>query len=168
MSTSSEAPAPTGAELRAIQDPNPFAALGRAVSFMMTMPAFGELKFGHWSRTLTGQINRKHYFLVMDGQQVVGFLGWAFVNEDKARAWSEGRSDISSKDSVDGDCIVLNAWAAKDDRAHRFIVKQLRKVGRNKKKLFGKRFYKDGRVRSLVLNVNEYVESHIAKDEDRL
>ena len=153
--------APSDQNLRAVQDGNPFAALGRAVSYMMTMPAFSELKFGHWSRTLTGQINRKHYFLVVEGKKTVGFLGWAFVDEPKAIAWSEGKSDITSKESIDGDCIVLNAWAADNNTVNRFILNELRRIGKHKKNVYGKRFYKDGRVRPMLLSVNDFVKSHL-------
>lgn len=149
--------------LRAAQDPNAFAALGRAVSYMMTKPAFANAPFGHWAKTLTGQINRKHYFFVMRSDKVVGFLGWAFVDEAKAQLWVEGKADIGFSDSVNGDCIVVNAWASDDDDVHRFIVKELRRVGHMKKRLYGKRFYKDGRTRPVILEVNDFVENHMKK-----
>lgn len=155
------------AALRAVRDKNAFAALGRAVTYMMTKPAFANAPFGHWARTLTGQINRNHYFFVMRGETIVGFLGWAFVDEAKARLWLDGKADISYADSLDGDCIVINAWASDDDGVNRFVVEELRRVGHMKKRLFAKRFYKDGRVRPLILEVNDAVKAHMARDSIR-
>jgi hypothetical protein len=51
--------APRG-DLEVFRPQNPYIALGLAVNHLMTKPAFANLRFGDWSRILTGQINRKH------------------------------------------------------------------------------------------------------------
>lgn len=153
--------------LRAAQDKNAFAALGRAVSYMMTKPAFANAPFGHWAKTLTGQINRKHYFFVLRGGTIVGFLGWAFVDEAKAQLWVEGKADIGFDDSLEGDSVIINAWASDDEGVNRFILEELRRVGRTKKRVYAKRFYKDGRVRPVILDVNAFVDGHIARQTRR-
>jgi hemolysin-activating ACP:hemolysin acyltransferase len=149
--------------LRAAQDPNAFAALGRAVSYMMTKPAFANAPFGHWAKTLTGQINRKHYFFVTRGDKVAGFVGWAFVDEAKARLWVEGKADIGFGDSVNGDCVVINAWASDDEGVNRFILEEMRRRVLARKRVFAKRFYKDGRVRPVILELNDILKSHVTK-----
>lgn len=150
------------ASLRAARDKNAFAALGRAVSYLMTKPAFANARFGHWARTLTGQINRNHYFFVQRGERTVGFLGWALVDEGKARLWVEGKADIGSEDCLSGDCIVINAWAADDNAVSRFVLSELRRVALGRKTAYAKRFYSDGRTRPVVININEFVDSHVA------
>ena len=91
------------ATLRLLQPENPYVALGLAVSYMMTKPAFAALRFGDWSRVLVGQINRKHYYFVIGGKnQVEGFLGWAVTTEEKAEAWVEGRERVLYPDSFEG------------------------------------------------------------------
>lgn len=166
MSEDQALPAPAG-RLRAAQDTNAYAALGRAVSYMMTKPAFANAPFGHWAKTLTGQINRKHYFFVLRDGQIAGFLGWAFVDEAKAQLWVDGEADIGFGDSLNGDCVVINAWASDDDGVNRFILNELRRVSCNKKRAFAKRFYKDGRVRPVILEVNGAVQGHIARTPQR-
>src|SRR5262245_34485606 len=90
-----EAPKPP--ELRVLRPENPYVALGLAVNHLMTKPAFAALRFGEWSRILVGQINRKHYYFVVDARnQVQGFLGWAVTSKEKAEAWLEGRGGPSS------------------------------------------------------------------------
>ena len=44
------------ADLKAFRTHNPYVALGLAVSHLMTKPAFANLRFGDWSRILTGQM----------------------------------------------------------------------------------------------------------------
>jgi hypothetical protein len=44
---------------------------------LMLKPAFARLPFGHWSRILTGQIRRGHYFFIASSKQDRGFCGWA-------------------------------------------------------------------------------------------
>lgn len=147
--------------LKAIQDRDPYKALGRAVSYLMTKPAFAKPPFGHWSRILTGQINRGHYFFVVRGDTVVGFLGWALTTEEKADRWLAGTHELRAEDSVTGDCVLVNAWEATDADVHRFIVDNLRHVGNGKRLVYGKRLYDDGRVRNLKMPVSRFVPNHI-------
>src|SRR5262245_25030541 len=98
-------------QLRLFRPASAAAALGLAVSHLMTKPAFASLKFGDWSRILTGQINRGHYCFVVDAaNQVQGFMGWALATEENAEGWVEGRRPLSFEDSKAGDCMVINAW----------------------------------------------------------
>ena len=147
--------------LQAIQDRDRYKALGRAVSYLMTKPAFAKLPFGHWSRILTGQINRGHYLFVVRGDMVVGFLGWALTTEDKADPWLAGTRELSAEDSLAGDCVLVNAWEASSGEVHQFIVGCLRQIGQGKRLVYGKRFYDDGRVRDLKMPVSRFVANHL-------
>jgi hypothetical protein len=95
--------------------------------------AFANLKFGDWSRILVGQINRGHYCFAVDGDnQVQGFMGWAFADRDKAEAWVEGVAALSFEDSRNGDCMVINAWSANSTRVTRFLLAEMRRIGKDK------------------------------------
>jgi hemolysin-activating ACP:hemolysin acyltransferase len=160
-------PPPIPAPLKRAQFRDGYVALGRAVTYMMNKPAFAAAPFGHWAKTLTGQINRGHYFFVLQEEKIVGFLGWAFVPETIALDWVNNRGAVSFADSVSGDCVIINAWAADDGGANRFILNELRNVGAAKKRVFAKRFYSDGRVRGVELDVNAAVPGHIARRPHR-
>jgi hemolysin-activating ACP:hemolysin acyltransferase len=108
--------------LRLIRPNNPYVALGVAVNHLMGKPAFANLRFGDWSRALVGQINREHYYFAIDEKnQVQGFLGWALTTGDKAEAWLTGRDALSYDDSRDGDCLIINAWAASSPEVGRLL-----------------------------------------------
>jgi hemolysin-activating ACP:hemolysin acyltransferase len=142
-------------------------ALGLAVNHLMTKPAFANLRFGDWSRILTGQINRKHYYFAIDGKnQVQGFMGWAFASKDKAEAWVEGRGGLSFEDSQQGDCVIFNAWAASTPEANRFLVEQAREIIAGKDTVYFKRHYKDGSTRPVRLRVNDFVAQHLARHKN--
>ncbi len=152
--------------LRLARPENPNIALGMAVSYLMTKPAFGNLKFGDWSRILVGQINRKHFVFVLDdNDKTCGFAGWGLTSEDKAEAWADGSRALRYEDCLSGDCLVFNAWAADNTTIHRFMVDETRKLGRGLKTLYFKRHYKDGRTRPTRIVVNQYVENHIARNK---
>ncbi|MEZ5925075.1 MAG: toxin-activating lysine-acyltransferase [Hyphomicrobiaceae bacterium] len=138
-----------------------YKALGLAVTLMMGEPSFARLPFGFWSSILVGQIRRKHYLFVSEGKQVNGFLGWARTTEAVAERWLTQRGEISFEESQEGDCILINAWIAKTPATNRYLLDQLRVVGRDGRLVYAKRFYKDGRVRPVRLAVNEAVEGHI-------
>ncbi len=161
MTTAADPGAGPKRQLRAIRDNNVYAALGRATSYLMLKPSFAALKFGAWSRTLTGQINRNHYFFVVEGPKTVGFAGWALVSEDRARAWSLGGPEAPSSECVDGDHMIVNAWAADDGTVNQFILVEMRKYIVGLKGVYAKRFYKDGRVRPLKLALSDALAKHL-------
>jgi hemolysin-activating ACP:hemolysin acyltransferase len=153
-----------GSELRLFQPRHPAVALGMAVSFLMTKPAFANLRFGDWSRILVGQINRGHYCFVIDAaNRVQGFAGWALTNKESAEDWLEGRRALSYAESQAGDCVVVNAWAADSPEVQRFLVEEARKLLAGKQTLYFKRHYQDGSTRPVRLNVNEFVAAHIER-----
>jgi hemolysin-activating ACP:hemolysin acyltransferase len=160
--TTSASQAPPRPALRAFRPDNAYVALGLAVSHLMTKPAFAQLRFGDWSRILVGQINRKHFLFAIDASnQVQGFLGWALTSKEKAEAWVEGRGGLSFDDSLDGDCVVFNAFAAGSPKVKRFLVDEARKVVQGKDTMYFKRHYKDGSTRPVRLGVNAFVAGHI-------
>lgn len=162
--TEPAAPASTGSQpLRVLRFQDRMFALGLAVNYMMTKPAFARLPFGHWSRVLTGQINRDHYFFVCKGKTVVGFAGWALATEAEAEAWHGGQSNPATESGKEGDCIVLNAWVASSPEANRLLLRQMRIEGKDKASIYAKREYPDGRSRRLKLAVNDFVEDHLAR-----
>ena len=152
--------APRG-DLKAFRAQNPYVALGLAVSHLMTKPAFANLRFGDWSRVLTGQINRKHYYFAVDGKnRIQGFMGWALSSKENAEAWVEGRGALSFEDSHEGDCVIFNAWAASTPEANRFLVSLAREIIDGKDTVYFKRHYRDGSTRPARLRVNDFVARH--------
>jgi hemolysin-activating ACP:hemolysin acyltransferase len=151
-------------DLRLARPENPNIALGMAVSYLMTKPAFANLKFGDWSRILVGQINRKHFAFVIDSdKKTCGFAGWGLTSEDLAQAWADGSRALRYEDCLHGDCLVFNAWAADNTSIHRFMVDETRKLGSGIKTVYFKRHYEDGRSRATRMVVNKYVEKHVAR-----
>lgn len=138
-------------------------ALGLAVEYLMTKPAFARLSFGHWSRVLTGQIRRGHYFFVCTDRKVVGFAGWGLGSEAEAEDWIAGNTGDPPGDARSGDNIILNAWAADTPEANRVLLDELRIRGRDRRMLYARREYPDGRARPLRLKLGAAVASHAAK-----
>jgi len=152
--------------LRLIRPDNPYVALGLAVNHLMIKPAFANLRFGDWSRILVGQINRGHYYLVIDEKnQIQGFLGWGFTTSDKAEAWVTGGAVLSYEDSRCGDCLIINAWAASSNDVSRLLRDAARRIGQGKQAVYFKRHYKNGATRPVRLNANAFVEQHIERTE---
>jgi hemolysin-activating ACP:hemolysin acyltransferase len=154
--------------LRIFKPSNAAAALGLAVSHLMTKPAFAKLQFGDWSRILVGQINRGHYCFAVDADhQVVGFMGWALATREHAEGWVEGTRGLSFEDSKSGDCMIINAWAADDNAVTRFLLAEARRVGSDKSTVYFKRHYKDGTTRPARVAVNAHVAAHIERTAER-
>lgn len=139
-------------------------ALGLAVEYLMKKPAFARLPFGHWSRVLTGQIRRGHYFFVIRGSEVVGFCGWAIMTEPEAEAWVTGGPAATEVSGSAGDCGVINAWSAETAEVNQFLLAEVVSRGKGLRTLYAKREYADGCSRPLRLNIKKY-EAGVAGGE---
>jgi hypothetical protein len=127
----------------------PLTAFGRAVGHLMTRPAFANAPFGG----LAGQVNRGHYAFVHRGEAIVGFVGWAFVAEPVAEAWLTGERGFGSAEGQDGECCVLNFWQADDPAVSRFLIAFLMAGFPDKRRVYAKRHYPDGRIRPVRLDL---------------
>lgn len=136
-------------------DFDPARALGLSVSYLMTKPAFARLPFGGWSRVLVGQINRRHYMVALMDNKVVGFLGWALTTPELAEIWLKAGRNLSFEETADGEVIIINARASDTNAVTRALLVQLRDWGKDKKLVYFKRFYPDGRIRGSRLRVNQ-------------
>jgi hemolysin-activating ACP:hemolysin acyltransferase len=154
---------PTSGTTRALEivtDLEPARALGLAVSSLMHTPVFSRHSFATVAVGLVNQINRKHYMLAMSEGEVLGFLGWGFVPEDKAEAWLQG-ADLRDQDCYAGDILVITAWSSESLEVTMAMLRCLREIGRNQKSVYFKRAYPDGRARPGRLSINAFIETHI-------
>jgi hemolysin-activating ACP:hemolysin acyltransferase len=139
---------------------DPHAALGVAVRLFLDDQKFASLTFGHWASTLLGQILRNHYRFVLQGNEVVGFLGWCLTDEPHAERWVAG-NDLPFEHSQSGDCMIINAWVARTPAANRFVLQEARAVAKDRTWIYFKRYYDEGRVRHMKLSVNKFVGKHV-------
>ena len=137
--------------LRIVRPRDGRLALGLAVSYLMTDPVFARLPFGSWSRVLAGQINRGHCLFALDGERVIGFVGWALTTKEKAEAWLTENRDIGFADSMAGPIVLINGWKAEGREANCALIGALRRLLRDREMVYAKRFYRDGRVRAVRL-----------------
>lgn len=152
----------SGSGLRSVQPRDPCVALGMTVSYLMTDPVFARLPFGQWSRVLVGQVNRGHCLFALEGEKVVGFVGWALTTKEKAEAWLINNRNVGFAESLAGEIVLINAWKASTRAANRFLVDAVRPVVRGKEMIYSRRFYPDGRIRPSRIAVNAFVDRHIA------
>jgi tetratricopeptide (TPR) repeat protein len=140
--------------LSAWRPKDPAASLGLAVEFLSKKPAFAKLQFGEWSQVLFYQIARGHFFFAVDqNQRVQGFLGWALTDQALAEQWVAGRAGLRNEQCRDGDCVIVNAFAAETVDANRFIVDTMRRLFATRRNLYFKRHYPDGRTRPASLKL---------------
>ncbi len=96
-----------------------------------------------------------------------GFLGWALTPEALAEQWVDGRAGLRSDECREGDCVIINAFAADTGAVNRCIVDTMRKLFADKCTLYFKRHYPDGRTRPTRLSVNDFVADHLARSVSR-
>jgi hypothetical protein len=157
MSTTNPADPPQssqpGPAYRATRDRNPFAACGRTVSYLMNIPNLARLPFGQLAKLVVGQINRGHYFFVVDPSSAIcGYCGWTQATHAEADAWLEKNIEVGSVHSKDGPVSVINVWQASSPSANAVIIGALRTMLHPATELVvARRFYPDGTIRPVRL-----------------
>jgi tetratricopeptide (TPR) repeat protein len=142
------------AVLRAWRPKSPAASVGLAVEYLSQKPAFAKLPFGEWSQTLFYQVARGHYFFVVDrNRRIRGFFGWALTDQRLAELWLEGRSGLSNSECLEGDCVIVNAWSADTTDVNAFIREAMCKLFADRRAIYFKRHYPDGRERPAHLTI---------------
>lgn len=137
------------------QAQDPYRGLGIAIEYLMAAPAFARQPFGVWSRILVGQINRKHYAIARRGGHTVGFAGYGRCAPGIAERWLTQQVEPTSKECSAGPVLLLNAWMSDNDAVARKMRAWLHAANSDATMLVGKRFYADGRVRPVRLNLRK-------------
>ena len=140
---------------RATRDRNPFAACGRTVSYLMNIPNLARLPFGQLSKLVVGQINRRHYFFVVDPSSAIrGYCGWTQTTHEQAEAWLEKNAEVGGADMANGPVCVINIWQASTPDVNAAIVGALRTMVHPSTELIvAKRFYPGGKIRPVRIPI---------------
>ena len=134
-----------------VRQKDPYAAAGRAMALLMTNDAFGRL--------IVGQVNRNHYYFICRNNVPTGFIGWAYCGEKAAYAWAERNDARNLGDGTTGDSVILNSWLADGKDMNSYLLGRLREEWTDKKKLFARRRYTNGKSRALVLNIDRDIKT---------
>jgi hypothetical protein len=95
---------------------DPMAALGVAAHFVARRPPFDTFPAGALMRTLSGQVERRHYRLALEGRRVVGYLGWALYAAASAERFAAtGRPPDDSNEPQPAVVWILTAATARPD-----------------------------------------------------
>jgi len=143
-------------------------SLGLAVEYLGKKATFAKLPFGEWSRILAHQAGRGRQVFVVDAdRRVQGFLGWAVTTTPLAEQWLRGLNGLSDEECLDGDSVIINAWASESNAANALLLAAARELLKDKSAVYFKRFYRDGRVRPMRLTANAFVAGHLARSVRR-
>lgn len=93
----------------------PEAALAAASHFLARRAPFDRFAFGPMTLSLDHQAKAKTYLFALEGQKVVGYVGWVMLDAARARAFArEGR--IPGPGDTGGDDVVWVLVAGADSR----------------------------------------------------
>lgn len=95
---------------------SPMTALGVAAHFVARHAPFDSFPAGALMRTLSGEIDRGHYRLALEGRRVVGYLGWALYTTATAERFAAtGRPPLDADEPGASVVWVLTAVSARPD-----------------------------------------------------
>jgi hypothetical protein len=61
--------------------------------------------------------------------------------------------------------MIINAWSANSTKVTRFLLREARRIARDKSTVYFKRHYKDGTTRPARVEINAFVASHITRTD---
>ena len=139
--------------LRLVTGLAPLTAFARAVGHLMTRPAFANAPFGHIARALAGQVNRGHYAFVHRARRSSASSAGRWSRNPLPRPGSRARAASPSAEARGGRLHPPELLAGRQPRRHRALIEFLAAKFPDKRRLYAKRHYPDGRIRPLRLDL---------------
>jgi len=93
------------------------AALGAAAHFLARHRPFAGFPAGAFVATLHGQVRRGHYLLVLEGQRIRAYLGWALLDAVVADRLARAGGTPSPEECEGSEVVWLLTVAATDTAA---------------------------------------------------
>ena len=158
----------TDQKLRLVRPDNPAGALGRAVSYLMTKPAFAKLQFGDWSRIWWGRstAGTSASWLTEPARCRASWAGRSPARNMPKPGRGPPRPDVRGQPArrLHGGQRVRGEF----DAVTRFLIAESRRIARDKTTIYFKRHYNDGKARAARVPINAFVGNHIARNSERL
>jgi hemolysin-activating ACP:hemolysin acyltransferase len=105
---------------------DPDLALGVACRYLRTKEPFRSYGFGGHTDLLLGQILRGHFSFIVDGDVIVGYVGWALCSEEVASDWMGGLRLPSYGECQSGDVLAIATFATNSLPAALYAARLLR------------------------------------------
>jgi hypothetical protein len=118
------APHPTGLSVRPLT--GQWGRLGVALHFVARQEPFASFRSADLVSTLSAQIQREHCLFALDGERVVGYLGWAEYDAAVARRFAAGGAPPPNTLARGKDVVWILTAAATHDAALMALVRTLR------------------------------------------
>jgi len=107
--------------------PSPTLALGTALHFVARREPFASFRAADLVSTVNGQVQRGHYRFAVDGQRVLGYVGWALYDADvAARAAAGGHPPPTSAMTQGADVVWILTAVSTTPAAFVALVRALR------------------------------------------
>ena len=88
-------------------------------------------------------VERGHYLVVLHGEQVVGYLGYALCDERIAQAWLEGRYVPTLEECRRGDVLVAMTMHTASREVFSFLIREGRTLLPKVKTVFRRHYGQD-------------------------
>lgn len=106
--------------------PGRLVALGAAAHFVSRHEPFASFPSSSLIRTLSSQVDRGHYRFAIEGQRVVGYIGWALYDEADAQAFERTGQSPPDERALGADVVWILTAAVSGAEALLPMYKALR------------------------------------------
>jgi len=119
-----------------------FEAFGVVFDYLSRTDPFTRFEVGHFSSVIRLQLKKGHHLIAMDGQTVVGYVGWLLTTQEIGDLWQKNLGKLTPVD--EGNSAALTVVASKDRSVLMRLIRGARTLNPGKRVYF-KRDYESER-----------------------
>ncbi len=134
-----------------------FQAFGMVIDFLSDSEPFGTFEVSAIAPVIRTQLQDGHNLAAMEGDRMVGYIGWLLTTKAIGEEWAENRAILRPMKAEGSDAAALTIFVSDDKAATARLIRGARELNKGRR-VFFKRGY-DGQLKhsrkATVLNVTK-------------
>jgi hypothetical protein len=122
-----------------------YEAFGVVFDYLSRRDPFTRFEVGHFSSIIRQQLQKGHHLVAMEGQTVVGYIGWLITTKEIGDLWQNNLGKLTPVAEGSSDAAALTVVASRDRPILSRLIRGARTLNPGKKVYFKREYDSEGK-----------------------
>ena len=123
-----------------------FEAFGVVFDYLSRTDPFTRFETGHFATIIRQQLKRGHHLVAMEGQTIVGYVGWLLTTKDIGDLWQQDLGKLKPVAEEKCDAAALTVVSSSDRAVLLRLIRGARTLNPGKRVYFKRQYEGEGRL----------------------